>query len=212
MRKLVNDVIQYSDADDSLKSPALTDLFIGNSFTVTLDQVRDIDSIGIGNTDATTVTVNGEAITFVENGLYLLTTPLNTDTLIISTDGSYIGRLAAGIARFLGAAPAREPGFYSTQQPRITASGQVVAGAGGVSGKRIQVDFRYKIDEDIYQDFEDAYSSQVGRGYPFFLYFDKETHRMPYERLYASTDNELLFQSSINKFLYSRRFAYTERF
>ncbi|MGD8501177.1 MAG: hypothetical protein PVJ86_11050 [Phycisphaerales bacterium] len=215
MRKLVNDVIQYSDAVDALKSPALAETFENSSFTLNLDTAHDVDCIGIGNTDATEITVNGETVTLStteKNGLYILTTALNTDTLTVSHDGTFLGRFGAGVNRFLGAAPSREPGFYTTQQPRITASGQVIPGAGGVSGKVIQLDFRYKIDEDIYQDFEDAYASQLSKGFPFFLYFDKETHRIPYERLYASTDNEILFQSSVNRFLYSRKFKYTERF
>ena len=212
MLKLVNDFIQFSDAADALKSPDLSDVYYFMNATITLDQTREIDCIGIGYTDATTITVNGEAITYDENGLYELQTTLNTDTLTVSHDGMFIGRLAAGKKRSLGSAPTREPGFYSTHVPRTTVAGNVVPGAGGITGKRIGVDFRYKIDEDIYQDFVDAYPTQVGKGFPFFLYFDKEQHRMPYKRLYAATDNELLFQSSVNRFLYSRRFDYSERF
>ena len=211
MRKLINDIIQYSDAPEELKSPDLSDIYLGNSFTITLDQIRRIDCIGIGYTDATTITVNGQDVTYIENGLYLVN-EIISDTLIISHNGTFIGRLAAGINRFFGCAPSREPGLYTTNAPRKTLSGQVVPGAGGYSGREISLDYRYKIDRDIYQDFQDAYSSQVSRGFPFFLYFDKETHRMPYERLYADTDNNLLFQSSVNFFKYSRRFKYMEAF
>lgn len=130
----------------------------------------------------------------------------------IEISGTYVGRFAMGTYRDLGAAPSREPGFYTTSEPRITASGQVVEGAGGFAGRRIDLDFRYKIDSDIFDDIETAYPGQISRGFPFFLYFDKETHRMPWKRLYASTDNNLLFQSSVNRFLYSNRFTFTERF
>ena len=187
-----------------------------NRVMISKENSYEIDCIGVGNTDATTVTIDGEVV-FLDSepnktGLYLLTTTIFSNEITIEHNGSYIGRLAVGKARFLGAAPSREPGFYTTSVPRITASGQVVESAGGIGGRRIGLDFRYKIDEDIFQDFEDAYTNQISKGFPFFIYFDKETHRMPWRRLYASTNNELLFQSAVNRFLYSRRFDYRERF
>ena len=217
MKILINDVLQYATAGvpDELISPSLADRDNATSYSITLDTTRDIDCFGIGNTDATEVTINGDTITLAstdKNGLYLLTSELSTSSLTITHNGSYIGRLAVGKSRSLGAAPAREPGFYTTAEPRITASGQVVEGAGGVSGRTIQLDFRYKFTQDIFDDIEAAYEGQISRGFPFFLYFDKETHRMPWERLYASSDQELVFQSSVNRFLYSRRMTFTERF
>lgn len=215
MRILIDDKIQGSDAAAALKSPALSDVYTQSPGTITLDDTYTIDCIGVGYTDATTITVNGEVVTLAtteKSGLYLLTTTLTTATLTITHDGTYIGRLAAGQNRFLGAAPSREPGFYTTAEPRVTASGQVIEGAGGYTGRRIDVDFRYKITSDIYDDITAAYPTQLSRGYPLFIYFDKETARMPYTRMYAATDNELLFQSSINRFLYSRKFSFIERF
>src|SRR6056297_2193682 len=211
MMILIDDKIQASNAPAALKSPALADVSELTTFSITLAATETIDAIGIGGTDATTVTVNGQAITYIENGLYMID-EITTGTLTITHDGTYIGRLAAGKGRFLGAAPMREPGFYTTEEPRVTASGQVVAGAGGYTGRSIGLDFRYKIDSDIFDDFENAYASQIAKGFPFFLYFDKETHRMPWTRLYARTDNNLLFQSSVNRFLYSRRFDFSEAF
>jgi hypothetical protein len=220
MKILINDILQSSDAPEALISPALADTWEGTGITVTLDASRTFDCVGIGYTDATAVTVNGTEITIptvspypdsYKNGLFVL--PSQTDDeVVISHDGTYIGRLALGTSRSIYASPSREPGFYTTSEPRVTAAGQVIAGAGGYSGRRIDLDFRYKIDRDIFQDIQDAYASQVSKGFPFFLYFDKETGRMPWTRLYASTDNNLLFQSSVNRFLYSRRFAFTERF
>lgn len=217
MLKLINDRIQNSDAPDELKSQSLADISEDTSWTITLDGVYDIDCIGVGNTDSTQITINGEVVTLEgteqhKNGLYVLTTPLNTDTLTISMDGTYIGRIGVGKSRFFGCAPAREPGFYTTAVPRTTASGQGIDGAGGIVGRRIGLDFRYKIDQDIFQDFQDAMSNQISKGFPYFMYFDKEQHRMPWKRLYASSDNELLFQSSVNFFKYSRRFEYREKF
>ena len=217
MLKLINDLIQNSDAGSELKSQSLADISEETSWTITLDGVYEIDCIGVGNTDSTEITINGEVVALegegkYKNGLYMLNTKLTTDTLNISIDGSFIGRIGVGKSRFFGCSPSREPGFYSTAIPRVTAGGQGVDGAGGIVGRRIGLDFRYKIDEDIFQDFQDAMSNQISKGFPFFIYFDKEQHRMPFKRLYASSDNELLFQSSVNKFLYSRRFDYRERF
>ena len=214
MKILINDVIQNSDASDELKSPSLADVEINSIGTITLDATYDINCIGIGYTDATEVIINGETIvpeTTEQNGLYELVTPLNTNTLVVSHNGTYIGRLAAGLKRTLGASPTNEPGFYTTQTPRVTASGQTVEGAGGVSGRRIDLDFRYKFTETIYTDIQTAYAGQLAKGFPLFMFFDIET-RMPYTRLYASTDNNLLFQGAVNRFLYSRRFSFLERF
>jgi len=215
MKILINDVIQNSDASDNLKSPALADVEINTIGTITLDDTYDIDCIGVGYTDATQVIINGETIvpeTTEQNGLYELVTALNTNSLVISHNGTYIGRLAAGLKRTLGASPTNEPGFYTTQKPRVSASGQIIEAAGGVSGRRIDLDFRYKFTEAIYTDIQTAYAGQLAKGYPLFMYFDIEGHRMPYTRLYASTDNNLLFQGAVNRFLYSRRFSFLERF
>jgi hypothetical protein len=244
MKILINDILQSSDAPEALISPSLSDTYtVDGELEVNIPVGTGADCIGVGNTDASYITVNGEMIELDRtdlNGLYFLpagTIPdydiilgdvetdmylgdVSTDmvlgdvqqTVTISISGTYIGRLALGTSRSIYASPSREPGFYTTSEPRVTAAGQVIAGAGGYSGRRIDLDFRYKIDRDIFQDIQDSYASQISKGFPFFLYFDKETGRMPWTRLYASTDNNLLFQSSVNRFLYSRKFAFTERF
>jgi len=216
MKILFDDLIQRSDAPMPLKSASLADKLEDDSLVIVLDSSYEIDCFGVGNTDATEVTINGQTITLgtndEKNGLYLLDTSLNTDTINLSHDGTFIGRFALGKSRSLGASPSREPGFYSTSSPRITASGQVIPGGGGISGRKISVDFRYKIDQEIFEDIDNAYLGQISKGLPFFILFDKENHRFPWLRLYASADNEQTFQSSVNRFLYSRRFDFIERF
>lgn len=218
MKILFNDLIQNSDAPDSLKSPALSDRLVDDAFVITLTASATINCIGIGYTDATTVTVNGEAITFSENGLYILTTELSTDTLTVSHNGTYIGRLAAGEYSKLGASMPREPGFFSTHKPRRTLSGQVIPGAGGITGRRIDIDIRYKFTKTIFDAVEAAFPGQIGKGFPFFVLFDIEYNsgngRMPWERLYATIDGiaEFIFQSSVNKFLYSKKLPFREAF
>jgi hypothetical protein len=214
MKILFYDLIQDSDAPATLKSPALADKLIDDGFTITLDDTYTIDCIGIGYTDATAITVNGELITIAGNGLYLLDTVLSTDTLTVAHDGTYVGRLAAGEYSKLGASPAREPGFYSTNNPRRTLSGQVVPGAGGITGRQIDIDVRYKFTRDIFDQIEAAYPDQLGKGFPVFVRFDDESERMPWDRLYASVEGieSFMLQSSANKFLYSRKMVFREAF
>jgi hypothetical protein len=55
VRILFNDIIQYSDAHDNLKSPSLADIYnIKNGYiSFNFDKVYTINSIGVGNTDGT---------------------------------------------------------------------------------------------------------------------------------------------------------------
>ena len=222
MKVLFYDYMQMSDAPSTLISADLSDKYTTTSVSVTLDEPRTFDCIGIGNTDATTITINSESITITDpspypdsykNGLYLLDSSQTTDTVEIAHDGTYLGRLALGQSRSLGAAPAREPGFYSTNSDRQTLSMNTIPGAGGVTGRKIDVDFRYKFTEDMFRDIELAYPEQIGRGFPLFMIFDNETSRIPWERLYGKpSDKELLFQSSVNRFLYSRKFSFSEAY
>jgi len=220
MKILFYDRVQDSDADEKLKSAALSDKYIAlTAFVITLDDTYDIDCVGIGYTDATTLIVNGESITITattpdsfKNGLYALVTPLLTDTLTISHNGTYIGRFAAGKYVSLSASPTREPGYYTTSAPRVTAAGQVVIGAGGVAGRKISLDFRYKFNETIIKEIEQAYFNQISKGFPLFILFDNEDKKIHWLRLYASCGNEIVFQSSVAYYLYSKRFDFVERF
>jgi len=220
MKILLYDRVQDSNAPAKLKSAALSDKYTAlTSFTITLDDVYAIDCVGIGYTDATQVTVNGEVINLptviidaFKNGLYMLATALTTDELIVSHNGSYLGRLAVGKSVSVYASPTREPGYYTTSNPRVTASGNSVLGVGGVAGRKISLDFRYKFDQDIITEIESAYFTQISLGLPLFLFFDKESSKVHWERLYAYCGNEFVFQSSTAYYLYSKRFDFIERF
>jgi hypothetical protein len=60
----------------------------------------------------------------------------------------------------------------------------------------------------------DAYSTQIGKGMPFFLLFDDEARRLPFLRLYAQDTNQqkLSFESGVNCFRFSRKFVFEECF
>jgi hypothetical protein len=148
----------------------------------------------------------------LKNGCYYLGEEYTMDSIIVSHNGTYIGRFAIGKGVLLGCSPSREPGLWSTAEPRRTLSGQVVPGAGGVTGREIQVDVRYKIDADAWEEIESGHA-QYGTGLPVFVLFDDEAARFPWLRLYASTDNEMTFQSSVmGQKLYSRQFKFREAF
>lgn len=221
MRILFDDVIQRSDAPALLKSPSLADITTEALDPITLESTETINAIGIGNTDATEVIVNGETITLdlptpyaqYKNGLYMLALSLSTDTLTITHDGSYIGRIAAGYTPRLRASKSREPGFASTYQNRETLSANTIPGAGGVSRRRMDVDFRYQFDQVVWDQIALAHPTQLAKGFPLFLAFeDCEQNIFPYKRLYGKTDIDLLFQSSVRGFLYSRRLPFLEAF
>lgn len=214
MRILINDFVQDSDAPDSFKSPALADTYeFTTSIVIDLGSSKTIDCIGIGFTDGVNFTVNGQAVTYSENGLYILSPSITAQNITIGYDGTYVGRIALGLNRQICTSPAKEPGFYSTFQNRETISGQIVPGAGGITGRKIGVDSRYKIDSTIYSDFTAAYDSQIGRNFPFFLNFLEESFKLPFQYLYASiSKTDLTFQNAINRFLYSKRFDFIEKF
>ena len=249
MKILIYDVMQNSDADAALKSPALADDYTLSSttLTITFDDFYEIDCIGIGNTDIESVSfsytsgvlgnildnndadildnndepiqgklssVNNATINFGENGLYEFgfTIVVKTITFTFSSTGT-IGRLALGKCREICTIPAKEPGYYTTEQSRITLSGQVIAGAGGYSGRKIGVDVRYKITEEVYNDFDLAHAGQIAKLFPFFIDFDTESYKLLFSKFYGGLDNGMLtFQNSIRRFLYSKRFDFIERF
>ena len=122
-----------------------------------------------------------------------------------------MGRIAAGVCREMAISPTRETGFYTNVKTRESLSGQVIAPAGGFGGRIQGVDFRYKIDRDIMEDFRRAYVTQMMNGFPFFIDFESDDW-IPINKFYGQTDNKAIFQSSINGFKYSKRFTYKEKF
>ena len=272
MKILINDLLQFSNLPDALKSPGLDDRVpytgpIQISFSIpaqysTFEVIDGIlsqpgwntvfgtfidgvlsqsliaspvlvsgvpsqsiqvlgsdqfDCLGIGGTDATQITLNGEIVInsptgrAFEKGLYEIGQSVTAGTLVIEHNGTYMGRIAAGTCREMCIRPSREPGFYTNLKTRESLSGVVLPTAGGYGGKEINVDFRYTVDRDIYTDFERAYVTQIMRGYPFFLSFENDDW-LPYDKFYGQTDNEILFQSSVNFFKYSRKFQFLEKF
>ena len=230
MKILINDKMQFaSGVPAEIKSPALADRYNASvTFTATFDDAETVNCIGIGYTDATEIEIDDgittpQIITLpvrtditrkYNNGLYLLT-EMESDTYTITHNGNYIGRVGIGEYRTLGTAPSKEIGFYTTTESRETLSGQTIPGAGGYYGRRFVADVRYKFTEEIYNDLETAYQTQIQRSFPYFLLLDDEQHKVPDTMLhfYAASDKPLsLLQSSSYKFLYSYKFNFEERF
>jgi len=133
--------------------------------------------------------------------------------MTIDHNGTYIGRLAAGEYRQINTTPRKEIGFFSTNENRKTLAGGVIPGAGGYSGRKVDLDVRYKLTEDILEDIETAYPDQIARGFPFFMLLDDEAFKLP-DNLYRfyGTAPISMFQSEIRQFLYSMKFQFTEAF
>jgi hypothetical protein len=155
-----------------------------------------------------------EVIYYAENGLYLFKQPVVTRQFTIQTDGTYIGRMGAGRAVRLGTAMAKEPSYKNSAKPRVTLSGQSIPGVGGYSYRSVSLDTRYKIGYPEIEEIKAAYKTQIGPGLPFFLVFDDEIRRLPFARLYAADakNDSMAFESGANKFLFSRKFEFEERF
>lgn len=246
MKILINDFLQLSDAPKELTTPALLDTCIDTNIDIDLGSTKTFNSIGIGYTDATIVTItyrksidgnildntdnnildnNDLPITsviyttdiinvnYLLNGLYILPVDIIARVFNLSHNGTYIGRVAIGLYREICTSPSKEPGFYSTNDNMISSAGQVLSGQGGYSGRKINVETRYKITSDIYQDFTDAYKNQISKGFPFFINFGSESFKLPFQYFYGSLkENDLNFTNSINRFLYSNNFNFIERF
>lgn len=268
MKILINDLMQFSDLDDDLKSPSLADrvvntgikiinftipkeystflifdgilsqpayngiydgilsqpLFVDGSIidgilsqSLSVSGADEFDCLGIGGTDATQIIINSDIVInsndgdAFKSGLYEIGQTVRAAQVTIEHNGTYMGRIAGGMCREICISPSREPGFYTSVNTRRSLSGQVIPPAGGYGGEVLGVDFRYKIDRDIYTDFQRAYVTQIMTGFPFFLDFNNDKW-LPRNKFYGQTDNEMIFQSSINGFKYSRRFEFREAF
>jgi len=227
MNILFNDVIQFSNAPKAVKSPALSEIhtltYTNNFITFDLGGVYPINAIGVGNVDANALvfyfnfgTPSSSSFTFTYsgNGLYVMPESVLTRTVTMSNTGAtHIGRLSAGLAVNIPTSIAKEPAFCSTAEPRITLSGQVIAGAGGYNYRTISLDSRYKIDSAAMQEIQNGYK-YIGMGYPFFIDLTDESYKLPFNKFYANERNQrqMSFEGGIRKYLYSRRWEFEERF
>jgi hypothetical protein len=224
MNILFNDVLQNSNAPKQLISSSLADYYNNLAeLEIILHEPSTINCIGIGYMDNNTIDIElmdtdnntyQETINFEKNGLYLLSKEYNNIREIdITFSGSHTGRLAFGKAVNLKTAISKEPALVSTKSPRTTLSGQVIEGLGGYNYWRVSLDTRYKIDREKLDEIIKGFPS-LSKGLPLFISFEEEKHRLPFERLYANEKDqqELSFESSINKPLFSRKWNFEERF
>ena len=235
MRILFNDVIQFSNAPPELKSSALSDAYkFTAGVTIRFDKPYPINAIGIGNTDGSEFSVQfyndaaGDAgatgpygctgkyfaVSFSENGLYVMEETVLTNYLYISSlNAKYVGRIGAGLGVRIPTAVAKEPSYKSTHEPRVTLSGQVIPGAGGYNYRTLSLDSRYKIDEKAMREIEAGYKT-AARGYPYFIDLSDESYKLPFSKLYANEASQrgMTFQGGIRRYLYSKKFEFEERF
>jgi hypothetical protein len=197
-------------------------VFSTKEFEIKLDKPSTINCFGVGNTDSKAVGVYlidtsdnryYEGYLFTRNGLYMLTKAYeNIKQINVMFTGTHIGRFGTGYAVNLKTAIPKEPTLVSTNKPRTTLSGQSILGLGGYNYWRISVDTRYKLDKEKFNNIIEGYPL-LSKGYPMFISFDDEK-KLPIDRMYGTDTNQqqLGFESSINKPLYSRRFVFEERF
>jgi hypothetical protein len=197
-------------------------VFDTKEITINLHEPSAINCFGAGNTDSKLVGISltdihnevyYEGHSFTRNGLYMLERTYEHITKIgLVFSGTHIGRIGAGNAVNVKTSIPKEPTMVSTAKPRVTLSGQSIQGLGGYTYWRISVDTRYKIDKDKLHNIIEGYKV-LSKGCPMFISFDDEA-KLPIERMYGTDTNqqELGFESSINKPLYSRRFIFEERF
>lgn len=191
---------------------------ITRSITITADApyqngLYEIESVYYDIEVEDTLTFDDEDA-LLDGEVWALNYTPNYNQFTITHNGTYIGRFAMGQYRKLGTSVTKEIGFYTTTESRETLSGQVIPGAGGYYGRTADLDVRYKIDSDIYNDFELAYF-YIMKEYPYFLMFDDEQHKMPTNmyRMYMKTNKPLTkLQSSTYAFLYSYKFKFSEAF
>ena len=229
MNILFNDVLQNSDAPKELISSSLSEYYDIPSnewFTIILKENKAINCIGVANlgygTDLSIRMIDNnnnqtEISIYINDNekiLHVFSEVPNIKTLkLFAFEGLRIGRLATGKAINIKTSIPKEPTLVSTNKPRVTLSGQVIDGLGGYNYWRVSLDTRYKIDKDKLDEIIKGYST-LSKGLPMFVSFEDEKGRLPFKCLYVNDTNqqELSFESSINKPLFSRRFIFEERF
>jgi hypothetical protein len=221
---LFYDLLQDSDAPEQLTSSSLADFFDNPAEQkIVLPEPSTVNCIGIGNMDSSAVQIAltdtdnnmyTETVPYQENGLYLLgKTYESIEEIDVTFSCSHIGRLAFGKAVNIKTAIPKEPALVSTNKPRVTLSGQVIDGLGGYNYWQVSLDTRYKIDREKLSEITRGFPG-LSRGLPMFVSFEDEKDRLPFKRLYVNDKNQqqISFESSINKNLFSRRFIFEERF
>ena len=154
------------------------------------------------------------SIDYKENGLYMLGGGITAGSVeITAPPEASVGRIAMGKAVTIPTSIAKEPGFNSTAEPRTTLSGQVIPGAGGYNYRTLSLDSRYKTGPEAFAEIEAGYNA-IGAGYPFFIELDTEYYKLPFNRFYATENNQrsMKFEGGVRRFLYSRRWFFTEAF
>jgi len=152
-------------------------------------------------------------LTNPENGLYLLDKKYNNVEKIRLAINGKIGRFAAGVAHNIPTSIAKELTLCSTAEPRTALSGQVIQGLGGYNYKTLSLDTRYKINENIMNDINEAYK-YISLGYPFFIDLTDEAYKLPIKKLYAidTRQQSFGFEAGVKKYLHSRRWNFRECF
>ena len=237
MKMLINDVLQGQNAvinvgSNNIKTPALIETSPDTSFDFSFDETS-LNCIGIANVRqlsgiiGTVFTVQlydtgGPLTPFVVSGFgifndyrifYFDQTYNNIIRAVITfaVGGTWaIGRIALGMYRDIPIFKRREPGFSSTTRNRKTSGGQKVGNLAGVAYRMVGFEWKLKINEDVFNDFDNG-RHHLARGFPFFIEFTDEYQKwIPWQWFYADDQDGLMFQSAVKRFLYSKKFTLEE--
>ena len=188
----------------------------GNLFIADVFSSKIYVMDGISATEQTVT--HTEAITPVDGVIdkFIITAANSAESSRIkytAPAGAKVHRIMAGYCPYIGISPSRTAGFDSTYQPRRTAAGQVMPGAGGTSSRTLEVDVRYKIDTEVFSLIEAGHQNSFGRGKPVAVGFEgDELARLPWDALYATIEISPKFTSMTRQHLYSRKFEFREAF
>jgi hypothetical protein len=221
---LFYDLLQNSNAPKKLTSASLADYYTTPAeLEMELPEAGAVDCVGIGYMNSDILLIDlidegentfTETINFQTNGLYLLSKKYqNIVQINFHFSSTRVGRIGIGRAVNIKTSIPKEPNLVSTNSPRVTLSGQVIEGLGGYNYWHVTLDSRYKIDEEKLREIIKSFP-YLSKGLPLFVSFEEEKNRLPFSRLYCNDTKQqnISFESSINKYLFSRKFVFEERF
>ena len=240
MKMLINDLIKLNDTtislgSENIKSAALQEVAADTNYTIIFSELKELDSLALYNLYYTGATIQLRLYNVPSGGVGLLENITNLDTsegsnyiyplskyysgirrieiqFLTPASFNYVGRIGAGMLRDLPIYKRRQPGLDSTTKSRTTLGLQSIEGAGGKSYRIYGVELKYKVTEEILQDYY-SFRDFIAQEVPIFIDFSKESIWFHDVTFFYGVDVEAInFQSSVYQMKYSKGFTFEERF
>jgi len=226
MNILINDVAQkgtnFTGNSSNVITTELKKLFTGTSFSFNIP-ASDVNCVGLANTDATSITVQVVEGTNIYNKTFTINDNValyyfdakyaNIDTVSVTLNsGTYLGKLAIGEYRNIKIYKSKEPEYISNVENIEAPDGSLYEQTGGITKRVINCEFKAKIREDQYSDYENL-KTKIPKKMPFFIHFiDEASTFYGITYFYAKDDNPIVFQGSFNRMIYSKKYRFVECF